>query len=174
MLLRVDHDSPAATHVRAPARALRNPAGAVYGTVVAGAVIATESAAEVDLPRLTATVLATLTIYWLAHTYAELVDLRIRSARSPLAEELRAVLRDESAIVGASFVPLTVVLVGHLLGLGERAAVQVGLWSVVLLLAGWALLAGRRNRLRRLELAVHVLVSTLFGCTVVLLEVLLH
>lgn len=155
-------------------RAHRNPAGAVYGTVVAGSVIAAESASEVHLPRLTVTVLATLALYWLAHTYAEIVDLRITRARRPLGHELREVVRDESAIVAASFSPLSVVLVARALGLSERTAVQVGLCSVVLELAGWALLAGRRSRLRRLELGGHVLVSTVFGCALVALEVLLH
>ena len=146
----------------------------MYGTVIAGSLIAAESAADVDLPRLTATVLATLVIYWLAHTYAELVDLQITDARRPRADQLRRVLREESTIIGASFVPLTVILLARALGAGERTAVQTGLYAIVLLLAGWALLAGRRSGMRRLELGLHVLVSTLFGCAVVVLEVLLH
>lgn len=156
------------------ALALRNPAGAVYGTVIAGSVIAAESAADVDLPRLTATVLSTLAIYWLAHTYSELVDLRISNQRRPLGTELKQVVGDESAIVGASVGPLAVILLVRALGVSERAAIHAGLYSIVLLLAGWALVAGRRSRLRRLELALHVLASTLFGCAVVVLEVLLH
>jgi len=152
----------------------RNPAGAVYGTVIAGSVIAAESAGELDLVKLSITVVVTLVVYWAAHVYAELVGLHITSAGRLTRAAVVGLLREESTIVTASFGPLAVIVVSAALGAAEHTAVLIGLWSIVVLLAGWALIAGRRSRMGRWELAGYTGVSTLFGCAIVLLKVLLY
>jgi hypothetical protein len=83
-------------------------------------------------------------------------------------------MREESSIVGASIGPLAVVLLASAFGAQDGTAVRLGLYSVVVLLAGWAVVAGRHSRLQGLELTAYAAVGTLFGGAVVLLEVLLH
>ena len=153
----------------------RNPAGAVYGTVIAGSVIAAESAGGVDLLRLSTAVVVTLVVYWAAHVYAELVGLRVASPRRLTRAQVTGLLREESTIVTASFGPLAVILLSAvLLGAADQTAVLIGMCSIVVLLVGWALLAGRHSRMHGRELALYTGLSTVVGCAVVLLKVALH
>jgi hypothetical protein len=62
----------------------------------------------------------------------------------------------------------------HLLGAAANTAILVGLWVNASVLAVWALLAGLRASLRRVELMLYVIISLTFGGALVLLKVLLH
>lgn len=156
-------------------RATRNPAGAVYGTVIAGSLIATEGSRDaVDLPRLITLVLVGQLVYWLAHVYADLLALRIGTGHRPRRSDLREVLREEWPLVAASFGPLLVLAVLGVAGAAANTAVLAGLWTAVAVLGSWALVAGRRARIRGLELACYVAVSAAFGGVMILLKVSLH
>jgi small-conductance mechanosensitive channel len=153
----------------------RNPASAVYGTVLAGSLIAAEGARDsVDIPRLLGTVLVTQLVFWLAHVYADLVGQRVRSGRRPHWPDVRALLREEWSLVAASYGPLLAVGIAYVLGYGASSAVLAGLWATTAVLVLWAVLAGRRGRMRGAELALYVVLSGAFGCALVLLKALLH
>lgn len=153
----------------------RNPAGAVYGTVLAGSLIATEGARdELDIPRLLVVVLTTQCVFWVAHVYAELVGRRIELGRRPRGPDVLHLLREEWPLVAASFGPLVVVAGSSLVGLQDNTAVLAGLWTIVAVLASWALLAGRRARMRGVELALSVVVGSAVGVAIILLKVLVH
>ena len=156
-------------------RATRNPASAVYGTVLAGSLIAVEGARDdVNVPRLVTVVLVTQCVYWLAHSYSELIGGRINSGQRPRRGEITQLLREDWSLVTASFVPLAVTVLGWAAGVPANSAVLAGLWANVATLAGWALLAGRRARLRSAELLLYVVVSAVFGIALVLLKILVH
>lgn len=157
-------------------RATRNPASAVYGTVLAGSLIAVEGApgSGAGVLRLITVVLVTQSVYWLAHSYSELVGSRITTGVRPRRADVRRLLAEQWPLVSASFVPLAVVGTVWLLGRPRETAVLSGLWSCVLVLALWAHLAGRRARLRAGEQVVYVAVSAGFGLALVLLKVLVH
>jgi hypothetical protein len=147
----------------------------VYGTVLAGSLIAVEGARDdVDVPRLVVLVLVTQCVYWLAHTYSELVGGRIASGQRPRRGQVSHLLAEEWPLVSASFEPLAVIVLARAVGASANTAVLAGLWAGAAMLAGWALLAGRRARLRVPELLLYVLVSAAFGALLVLLKVLVH
>ena len=153
----------------------RNPASAVYGTVLAGSLIATEGARDpVDVPRVLVLVLVTQLVYWLAHVYADLVGQRVRTGRRPHRSDVRELLRDEWSLVAASYGPLIVVGLVHLLGFRANTAVLAGLWATTAVLVLWAVVAGRRGRMRGAELALYVILSGAFGCALVVLKTVLH
>lgn len=152
----------------------RNPASAVYGTVLAGSLIAVEGAAGVGLGRLVVLVLVTQLVYWLAHTYADLVGGRIRTGHRPHRGEVAHVLAEEWPLVTASFEPLAVTVIARAAGADLATAATLGLWAGTLMLAGWAVFAGLRARLRWPEMLLYVALSTAFGAGLVLLKVLLH
>lgn len=156
-------------------RPSRNPASAVYGTVLAGSLIAVEGARDdVDVLQLVAVVLVTQCVYWLAHTYSELVGGRISTGQRPRRGQVSHLLAEEWPLVSASFEPLAVLVIARALGASADAAVLAALWAGALMLAGWALLAGRRARLRRPELLLYVVLSAGFGAVLVLLKAVLH
>jgi hypothetical protein len=152
----------------------RNPAAAVYGTVIAGSLIAAETADETALLPLSLAVVVTLVVYWAAHVYAELLAHRVRDGLQPTSPEVLALMRAELPLVASAAAPLLVILVTRLLGASDEQSVQIALWSVAVQLGGWALVAGRRTDLGGWELAGYVALGTLFGSLIVLLKWLLH
>lgn len=157
------------------AKPTRNPAGAVHGTVLAGALIAAQGAHEpVDISRLITLVFLAQILYWLAHVYAELVGRRVLARTRLRGREMRHLLAEEWPLVGASFGPLAVVALADLLGAGGDAAVLAGLWATTAILVGWTVLAGLRSRLRLLELLLYVSISAGLGISLVVLKVLVH
>lgn len=156
-------------------RPTRNPAGAVYGTVLAGSLIAAEGGRDpVDVPRMLLVVLLTQLVYWLAHIYADLVALRIEEERRPRRAEVLHLLRENWSLVAASSGPLLVIAGATLIGVPADTAVLAGLWAIAALLVLWALVAGRRARMGGAELALYTLLSAAFGVALVLLKLLLH
>ena len=147
----------------------------MYGTVLAGSLIAAEGARDdVDVPRLLLVVLATQVVFWLAHVYSELVGDRVESGRRPDRSDVAHLLREEWPLVAASFGPLVVVAVTDLAGLEDNTAVLSGLWAIVAVLASWALVAGRRGRMRGVELALYVVLGAALGVALILLKVVVH
>lgn len=143
--------------------------------MLAGALIAVQSAHEdVAVARLIGLVLLTQIVYWLAHVYAELVGQRISADRSTTSRQVRHLLEEEWPLVAVSFVPLAIIVLATLLGASSNQAVLAGLWGNVALLAGWALLAGLRSKLRVGELLLYVAASLLLGLALVAIKALLH
>ena len=157
-------------------RPARNPASAVYGTVLAGSLIAVQGAAGADIStlRLVIVVLITQSVYWLAHSYAELVGDRVATGVRPRPVDVRRLLAEQWPMVSASFQPLAVVVLAWLLGSSRDAAVLAGLWASVAILALWSYVAGRRAQLPVGELLLYVALSALFGLTLVLLKIFVH
>jgi hypothetical protein len=61
-----------------------NPRAAIYGTIVASAVIATTAGGHQSAELILEATLATLVIFWLAHVYADFLGHGLRHARSNL------------------------------------------------------------------------------------------
>jgi hypothetical protein len=153
----------------------RHPRGAIYGTIVASAVIAA-TAAGGKSPKLilTATV-ATLLVFWLAHVYADFLDLDhgLRHASADL-RVLAAVMGQELSMLAAPTLSVLFLVLGALGLLGETLAVRLALWSGVVQLFGWGIDVGRR-RGRSWPAALLVgLINGAFGVVIIILEVLLH
>lgn len=153
----------------------RNPASAVHGTVLAGALIAVQGADdEIDVSRLVWLVLLTQVVYWLAHVYAEVVGERIRTRTRPRPRAVRHLLDEEWPLVAVSFGPLAVIVVCSALGVSGNTSVLAGLWATMALLASWALLAGYRSQLRAREMLAYVAVSLALGGALIAIKSLLH
>lgn len=160
---------------RASPRPTYNPASAVHGTVLAGALIAVQGAQDhPDVSHLVTLVLVTQLIYWLAHVYAELVGERITTGARPRARQLSLLLRQEWPLVAVSFGPLAVIVICSGVGVSANSAVLAGLVATVALMAGWALLAGRRSGLQTTEMLLYVAASVVLGLALIAIKALLH
>jgi VIT1/CCC1 family predicted Fe2+/Mn2+ transporter len=147
-------------------------AAGIYGVIVASSVMAAthaETAIAVDLA-----VLVTLVVYWGAERYARLVAQRIHDGHRPDRRQLRRQLTTGWAMVSASAVPLIVLLVVRLLGVGLTAAVLSALASstVLLAVAGWEI--GRDGKLSRGERLASAATAAAFGGALIVLKMLLH
>ena len=80
---------------------------------------------------LTIAVLITLVVYWLAEEYAEILGEHLAGGRLPTWRYALAALAATWPMVGASFLPLLLVVLCWLLGAAPSAAANVGLIAAV-------------------------------------------
>jgi hypothetical protein len=151
-----------------------NPAGAVYGTITIGALLAAESSLRDTYPETVGAVAVALLVYWLAHSYAELLGYRLAAHRRLTVGELAWALGRDWAIVRGAGAPLLTLLVAWATGASVDTGVTVGLWTCVASLLAFELLAGLRARAQPAELALELCVGAAMGLGVILLRVILH
>jgi hypothetical protein len=150
-----------------------NPRGAIYGTIVASAVIAASNAGGKSPDLILTLTVSTLLVFWLAHVYAHFLDHEVRHDRTRW-RVLSSIMGQELSMLAAPALSILFLLLGALGLLNEPLAVRLALWSGVIQLFGWGIEVGRR-RGRAWPAAVLVgLINAAFGVIIILLEVLLH
>ena len=149
-----------------------NPRGAVYGTIVATAVIAATAEHEAPGLILAATV-ATLLVFWLAHVYADFLDSGLRQARFD-PKVLPAIMTRELSMLAAPGLSILFLLLGSLGLFDEGLAVRLALWNGVAQLVRWGIEVGRRRGQAWPGVLLTGLVNGVLGAVIVVLEVLLH
>jgi hypothetical protein len=151
-----------------------NPAGAVYGLLAIGALLAAESGRhESYIDTLLSAVIAACT-YWLLHAYATVLGRRLAGEERLDARALLAALAHDWALLRGAAIPLTALLLAWATGATQRTAVLAALWSAVAGLVGFEVLAGIRARARPRELALEAAVGLAMGLAVLSLKIVLH
>jgi hypothetical protein len=127
-----------------PARDVRYGA-AVYGSFLAASVVGASYEAGDDARTMTATVFASMAVFWLAHAWSEAVGRHV--ADGPVFEpaRVRDIARREWPLVEAAVVP-TLQLALAWAGVWSRATgAALALVAAVLQITGWGILAGLRS-----------------------------
>jgi hypothetical protein len=134
---------------RLPAVVAANPRGAIYGTIVATAVIAATAAGGKSPALILAATVATLLVFWLAHVYADFLDHGLRHGRSDLTV-LVSIMGQELSMLAAPALSILFLLLGRSAwsARGWRCALPSGTawpsWSDGA--STWAAGAGRHGR----------------------------
>lgn len=151
-----------------------NPAGVIYGTLIIGAVLATESARRETLLETVAGSVVALLLYWLAHSYAQTLGDRL-DRQIPLSASgiARSLLRDRAILRGA-LVPMLALVLASALGASLSTAVLIAVWTSAASIVAFEMLAGIRARLEGKELIVQVCAGAVMGLAVIALRTLLH
>jgi hypothetical protein len=151
-----------------------NPAGAIYGMITIGALLAAESGLHETYAETIGSALVALAMYWVAHAYANLLGERLQTQERLSARTLgRNLLHDWSIVSGAS-PPLLALVISWAVGAGQETAVTAALWTTVGSLIVYELVAGMRSRARRGELVLEGCVGAAMGLGVLALRVILH
>jgi hypothetical protein len=146
----------------------------VYGIITLGALLAAESARRETYLETIGSALIALLLYWLAHSYADLLGHRLNThARLSAASLARTFIHDWAIVSGAS-IPLFVILIAWALGATQTTAVNAALWTVVGSLVLLELLAGVRARAKPGELLLEGCVGATMGLAILALKVVLH
>ena len=146
----------------------------MYGTITVGALLAAESSVRETYAETVSSVAVALVIYWLAHSYAELLGHRITAQKRLTLQELGRALGRDWAIVRGAGAPLLTLLIAWAVGAEQETAVTVALWICAGSLVAFELLAGLRARAGPAELALELCVGAAMGIGVVILRVILH
>lgn len=152
----------------------RNPAGAVYGLIAVGALLAAESGLKETYPETIGSAAIAVTLYWFAHSYADVLGLRLTEQRRLGWSDLWHTFVQDWAIARGAGIPLLALLVAWAIGASQTTAVTSGVWTVVGSLIAFELAAGVRSRAKPVELVFDVTAGTTLGLGILALRALLH
>lgn len=151
-----------------------NLAAVVYGTITVGALLAAESAASETYAETIAAVMLALLVYWLAHSYAGLTEYRLAQHKALTLRDLAQTLTEELMILVGAAVPLLVLIICWIAGVGLGNAVTAAIWTSAVMIVLVEVYAGIRARLSGRELVLQAALGTLFGFLVIALRFILH
>jgi hypothetical protein len=151
-----------------------NPSGMVYGLIVIGALLAAESGRhESHLDTVVSAAIAAA-LYWLAHSYAEVLGRRLSEHERLTTAALLQALGHNWALLRGAATPVLVIVIAWAAGAGQQTAITAALWSAVASLVALELIAGIRSRAATGELALEVAVGIALGMGILALKIVLH
>lgn len=151
-----------------------NPAGAIYGMITIGALLAAESELHETYAETIGSTVIALAMYWVAHAYANLLGERLQThERLNTAALVRNLVHDWAIVRGAS-PPLLALVVSWVVGASQEAAVTAALWTTVGSLLVYELAAGLRAKAQPTELLLEGCVGAAMGLGVLALRMVLH
>jgi hypothetical protein len=148
--------------------------GTVYGTIIVMATVtAGSNAGQTDAWRLSAIVVATVLVLWIAHVYADALAESLERRRRLDPEELGSVARRELAIPAAAVLPVAALVLAAFGVLEERTAVWLALGIGVVTLGVQGARYAAVEQLGRGATRVAIALNVLLGLVIVALEALL-
>ncbi len=152
----------------------RNPARLVYGVLAIGAVLAAESGSHENYLDTAGSAVIAIGLYWLAHAYADVLGHRLQAHERLSIAILGRAFRDEAAILLGAVLPLLALLICWMFGVALASGVEAALWTTVVSLIAFELLAGIRARATPRELAFEAAIGATMGLAIIALKVVLH
>jgi hypothetical protein len=131
------------TTLEAEARAAAYAAG-IYGSIVTTAIVGAFWDTDVPAREITLTLLATMGVFWLAHTWAAIAGERIHTGSGLSRRRVTALAREEWPMVEAGFAPILALALGWAGLLGEGKGEKLALAIGVVQLFAWGFVLGRR------------------------------
>lgn len=150
-----------------------NPAGAVYGLIVIGALLAAESGRHEKYIDTVGSALVVATLYWLGHAYSTAVADRLVSHEPLSAATLRRALAHDFALMRGAGLPMVVLALCWVVGADQEAAVTAALWTTIAGLVVFELLAGLHSSSSVGELVFGVSVGLTIGVGILALRIIL-
>jgi hypothetical protein len=151
-----------------------NPAGAVYGLLALGAVLAAESGRHETYLDTVLSALITGASYWLLHGYAAVLGQRFTRGQRLNLHTLATALAHGRPVLRGGAIPLAVLLIGWAAGAAQSTGVSAAVWTTVASLVGFELLAGIRANAGPREMVLEAGVGAVLGTAVLALRVVLH
>jgi hypothetical protein len=147
--------------------------GAITGTVVCAAAIASTAGHLETIGRLSLVILGTVAVYWVAHLHAITIGSTLTRHHHPVVA-FRHALRETLPIAGASVVPLGVLVVATVGGAELGRAALTALLATIALLTVYGYVGGARAGLDTSGRLASAAIGASVGLLVVFLKVGLH
>lgn len=151
-----------------------NPTRVVYGVITVGALMAAESGHEESYADTVASALIATCLYWLLHSYSNVLGHRLATGEQLTVATLSHGLIEEWAIIRGAAIPLLALLISWAAGASRETGITVALWSAVVSLVLFELAAAVRSRATPGELTLEVAVGVAMGLAILAVKVLLH
>jgi hypothetical protein len=145
-------------------------AAAIYGTVVATALVTAFRESHLSPQESSLSLLSTIAVFFLAHTWSAIAGERIHLGNRFSSHHAWEIVRSEWPLVEAGLAPAMVLLLGWIGIFGERTASNLALTVCGLQLLGWGFAVGRRAFERWWQAVLSALGSTMLGVGLIVLE----
>jgi hypothetical protein len=151
-----------------------NPAGVVYGVITVGALMAAESGRhESYIDAFASSLIATL-LYWLAHSYSDLLGDRLSTGEPLTMKVLARELAHDWAIVRGAAIPLLALVIAWVVGADRESGVTAALRTAVVAVVVFELLAGIRAKSTPGELLLKAGVGVTMGIAILAVKGILR
>ncbi len=151
-----------------------NSRALVYGVITVGALLGAESGAHETYAKTVIAVVIALLLYWLAHSYSELLGRRLQEGTPLTLPTLAETMRSELSILTGAVVPLVVVLGFWAARANLITAVDAGARTSALMILLIEVVAGVRAHLTGKELAKQASIGAVVGIGVLAVNVILR
>ncbi len=155
-------------------RTAQRAARAVYGSIIALAVIVVLDNAGEEADQVLAAVIGSVIAAMLAEGYAEYLAQVIRSSRHPTRAENLAMASDIAAGTLAALIPLIPFLLVEVDVMEVPTAFDVSLWLGVGVIGFWTFLANRAANVGAKQTAVFTAIGILVGLSLIAIKALTH
>jgi hypothetical protein len=152
---------------------LQDPAGLLYGALVAASVLAT-SATHGSYGYVALATVLVLGVYWLAHVYIEAQALQLHGDARRYARLLRHTAVREASVIQGGLPAILVFVAGNSLGASTKQAAAIAVYFSVGLLFVVGFVTARHAGRRGLAVAVDAVGAALLGVAVIVAKALLH
>ncbi|SRR5581483_2766939 len=151
-----------------------NAAGVVYGVITIGALMAAESGRHESYLDLFASALVATLLYWLAHSYADLLGRRLSTGEPLTARALGRALLHDWAIVRGAAIPLLALVSAWVAGASRESGVTAALRTAVVTVVVFEIVAGIRARSTPAELLLKAGVGVTMGIAILAVKGILR
>jgi hypothetical protein len=150
-------------------------AAAVYGSIVAAALVTALRETHASSGESVASLLSTMAVFWLAHVWSQVTGERIHHGTRFAPHLVYEIARAGWPLMEAAFGPTVVLLLGWARLVTDRTALTGALVVCALQLMTWAFVVGRRAYDHWYYAALSALGNGLLGLILVVLEtIVLH
>ena len=146
-------------------------AAGIYGSIVVTALVGALREAHAGIGDVTSTVIATMTVFWLAHTWAQVQGERLHAGHHLSFSHVRRIAGHEWPMLESGFAPVCALLLGWVGILDTTNATRAALTIGIVQLLAWGFALGRRVYGTWHGAALAGLVDGAFGVGLVLLEI---
>lgn len=151
-----------------------NPAGAIYGTITFGALLAAETSRRETYPRTIIALILALVLYWLAHAYSHGLGRRLQEEEPLTLAGVVDSMAHELPILAGAAVPLLVIVFCGLAGVGLNTGLKAAVWATALVLVAIEVIAAVRAEVKGRVLAIQTGVGVCLGFLVIAINWVLH
>jgi hypothetical protein len=147
-------------------------AAAVYGSIIAAALIVPFFEQHGSAETVALTLLSTMAVFFLAHVWSTIIGERIHSGSTYSTRHTLAVARSEWPLLEATFGPVIVLVLGWAGVWSDSTAERIALGVCLTELFVWGVVVGRKAYPGRTSALLSGLVNVVLGAGLIWLEVL--
>jgi VIT1/CCC1 family predicted Fe2+/Mn2+ transporter len=151
-----------------------NPAGAIYGTITFGALLAAETSRRETYPRTIVALVLALVLYWLAHAYSRSAGTRLQQEEPLTLAGVIESMVHELPILSGACVPLAVIVICGIGGVSLDTGLKAAVWATAIVLVAIEVISAVRAEVKGRGLAIQIAVGVCLGLLVIAINAVLH